>query len=237
MNGSSRALAIGAGSVLAVGIVGFSGVSVLGATVANHHRTDTLTFAQPITSLDLHTGSGSVVVRGGDGDRVVVQRKIHEKLRRAHPRAVVSDGTLTLSGDCSTFVTQHCDVSYVVTLPRKTRVKAVSDSGHVTVTGTSGVVTARSSAGDIDVAGTATEVTAHTSSGDVSLTFSAQPHTASATTSSGDATVVVPRGSRRYQVDADTSSGDRHVDIATDPSAGNLIQARTSSGDVAVRYR
>jgi hypothetical protein len=134
-------------------------------------------------------------------------------------------------------------------------VRLTTSSGDVSASDLSGTAELHTSSGDItahdlsggrasleassgDVAGddlSAASVDARTGSGDVDLLFAAAPAAVAAETGSGDVSLLVPRGAR-YAVDAETSSGDRVVGVATAPRADHVLRARTGSGDVNVVY-
>ena len=123
-------------------------------------------------------------------------------------------------------------------------------SGDIMVRNASGAVTARSTSGDISVlhgkGGATIEATsgnvqvrniggpvdARVTSGDVEVQLSA-PNSVTARANSGDVNVMVPAGS--YRVTADTGSGDHTITgIVDDPSAKNVINVHTGSGDARV---
>jgi len=117
-------------------------------------------------------------------------------------------------------------------------VSADTDSGDITISGATDALTARTSAGDIDAdALTSTVNDVSTRAGDIALRFDAAPDRVLAKTSSGDVTVIVPRGeTAAYQVQTDTSSGSQDVTVDQDTSSPRTIEAETSAGDVTVRY-
>jgi DUF4097 and DUF4098 domain-containing protein YvlB len=124
-------------------------------------------------------------------------------------------------------------------------------SGDIAVDGATGLVKVKTTSGDITVhdakAGatlTATSgdlramevgggpISARTTSGDVTVK-AVQVGSVTAQATSGDVQVLVPSGT--YRVNADTSSGDAQITgIVQDPSAKNVIDIRTASGDATV---
>lgn len=117
-------------------------------------------------------------------------------------------------------------------------VSADTDSGNITISGAADALTARTSSGDIDAdALTSTVNDVSTRAGDVGLQFAAAPDRVLANTSSGDVTVIVPRGeAAAYRVQTDTSSGSQDVTVDQDTSSPRAIEAETRAGDVTVRY-
>jgi hypothetical protein len=133
------------------------------------------------------------------------------------------------------------------------RVEASSSGGSVRVEEVRGAVLARSSGGDVRVAdadgvvdldssgGEVTgerlrgaEATAESSGGDVRLDFAAAPRDVRARSSGGEVEVLLPRVDGGYRVDADTSGGERRVDVPTDPASSRSVRAQSSGGDVTV---
>jgi Putative adhesin len=110
-------------------------------------------------------------------------------------------------------------------------VKAISRSGDMTVTGAKGPVTLQAGSGDVRAVDLTGPVNARTNSGDVDVTLSA-PASVTAQASSGDVRVTVPPGA--YQVRTGAGSGDASVGVANDPSATNVLDVRTRSGDVTI---
>ncbi|MFI6098517.1 DUF4097 family beta strand repeat-containing protein [Lentzea sp. NPDC051213] len=129
-------------------------------------------------------------------------------------------------------------------------VKIRTGSGDFRATAVKGTVTANVGSGNLwldqlkgkvlvnthsgDIRGTAmdADVTADADSGNIDLTF-LSARTARIDTRSGDVTVRVP-GNDSYKVGGDTSSGERRIDVRTDPNALNELKLTTRSGDVKV---
>jgi DUF4097 and DUF4098 domain-containing protein YvlB len=112
-------------------------------------------------------------------------------------------------------------------------------SGDVSARRLGGRVVLETSSGDVDGTElTATSVDAHASSGDVEVDVAAVPRHVTASSSSGDVMICVPRGrGEAYAARVDTNSGDRRLGIRSDPAATRSLSAVTSSGDATIRYR
>lgn len=117
-------------------------------------------------------------------------------------------------------------------------VSADTHSGDITISDAAGALTARTNSGDIDAdALTSTVNDVSTRAGNIGLQFAAAPDRVLAEASSGDVTVVVPRGeAAAYQVQTSTSSGSEDVTVDQDTSSPRTIEAETRAGDVTVRY-
>jgi hypothetical protein len=150
------------------------------------------------------------------------------------PAGVAVTGGLT-SGDVRLTDVRSADVTLtsgdVVVSGATARVTAISRSGDMTVTGVKGPVTLQAGSGDVRAVNLTGPVNARTNSGDVDVTLIA-PASVTAQASSGDVRVTVPAGA--YQVRTDAGSGDASVGVANDPSATNVLDVRTRSGDVTI---
>lgn len=150
------------------------------------------------------------------------------------PAGVAVTGGLT-SGDVRLTGVKSADVTLtsgdIVVSGATGAVTASSRSGDMTVNGAKGKVTLQAGSGDLRAVDLAGPVNARTNSGDVDITLTA-PANVTAEASSGDVRVTVPAGA--YQVRTDTGSGDANVRIPNDPSATNVLDVRTRSGDVTI---
>jgi hypothetical protein len=111
-------------------------------------------------------------------------------------------------------------------------VRVHTTSGDIDVLGAKGAVTAQSTSGNVHAlnAGGAVDVSA--TSGDVDVKITA-PNSVHAEATSGSVNVVVPQGS--YKISTDTGSGETSLHgLTSDPTATNVIDVRTRSGDVGV---
>ncbi|WP_434452126.1 DUF4097 family beta strand repeat-containing protein [Lentzea sp. E54] len=104
-------------------------------------------------------------------------------------------------------------------------------SGQIDLDSVKGKVLAVSSSGDIDGTALDNEVIVDAGSGRVDLTLTTA-RSVRVNSSSGDVTVRVPGGP--YKVTGSTSSGDRRIHVATDPSASLELNLTTGSGEVDV---
>ena len=161
-----------------------------------------------------------IAVEGGSGDVTV------------HTAAVT--GGLT-SGDVRLSDIRTADLTLtsgdIVVSGATAGVKASSRSGDMTVTDSRGAVTLQAGSGDLRAVDLAGPVSARTTSGDIEVRLTA-PASVTAEASSGDVRVTVPAGA--YRVRTARSSGDASVGITDDPSAANVLDVRTRSGDVTI---
>jgi DUF4097 and DUF4098 domain-containing protein YvlB len=105
-------------------------------------------------------------------------------------------------------------------------------SGDIQVLDAKNSVKVKSTSGDIKAINVAGAVDLSVTSGDITAQL-AGANSVTAKTTSGDVNVIVPPGS--YRIATHTGSGDAGVHgITSDPSAKNVIDVRTGSGDVNV---
>ncbi|MFD4671769.1 DUF4097 domain-containing protein [Lentzea sp. NPDC058450] len=105
------------------------------------------------------------------------------------------------------------------------------DSGNVVLDLIKGKAMVVTHSGDIVGTGIDNDLTADASSGNVSLTF-LSTRSLRANSGSGDINVRIPGGP--FKVVGETGSGDRWINVPTDPAARNELQLITASGDVRV---
>jgi hypothetical protein len=243
----------------------FAGLLVLGALVwgpyqvvtllAHAERTDDRSFsAAGLAKLAVDASSGSITVTAGDTASVDVHARISDGLRKTGESMRMDGDTLHLHSACPNYGSDWCHVDWDVTVPRNVAVVIESDNGHISVTGTSGVVDVNTDNGGIDLAdltGTvrastssgrilaerlsSSTVTAGTDNGRVSLVFVAAPTTVSVTTDNGRAEVVVPADGSKYRVHATSDNGSRSVTIPEDSSSTRSINVRTDNGGITLR--
>ncbi|WP_028922389.1 DUF4097 family beta strand repeat-containing protein [Pseudonocardia acaciae] len=212
------------------------------------------TVTEAVTSVEVtDAASGSIRVSPGSGQGVGVHRTVHYRDEvPPRPSQRVSGGVLTFDRGC-----ENCYIDYELTVPASAGVTLGSASGDVDVRGVasadvrtaSGRVTAesiaggfsaRTSSGDITGGGLGGglgggEVRVDTQSGATELRFVAAPGSVTARAVSGDVRVTVPAG--RYRVEAATKSGQRQVDVPSDPASGARIAVESLSGNVTVSAR
>ncbi|GLZ33204.1 hypothetical protein Lesp02_53920 [Lentzea sp. NBRC 105346] len=119
----------------------------------------------------------------------------------------------------------------VVVEDAKGDVTAHVGSGHARLQDIKGKTTVDSGSGDISGSGIDNDVNVIAHSGHVELRMVSK-RTVRAETGSGDIILRVPDGP--YKVDTESGSGDKHIDIATDPNATTVLNLRAGSGNITV---
>ncbi len=221
--------------------------------------TNLSSFTKEISRIEFQDFEASdVVVKTGSVSEIGIQRWFRwtgeDKPRY---RETWNGTSLTVSHLCGDADSDDCSIKYVVTIPETSRALTViadTSSGDVETAGVTGEIRVSTVSGDLRTGGAAgklelrtvsgdltaeetssSSVSAHSVSGDLTLSFSSAPATIVAETTSGDLRVSVPRSTGGYRVSAETTSGERKVDVFGDGPA--VIQAKTVSGDLYVNYR
>lgn len=246
------------GVVLSLALVA-AGVFWVVAIAVHQDQRSTSTIDEPFDRLVVESDDGNVVVRQSTSAQATMEQRLRWSFAEPTVTAEVVDGALRVAGDCGSqgpVPQPDCSVDLVLYVPVGTAVDVDSGSGDVIVEGVqgdlltrtgsgdiradgvSGSVDARTGSGDIEIDElTASSLTASTGSGDVRVIFSADPDAVEVRAGSGDIDLLLARGDATYAVDAHTGSGNREVDIRTDPSGTRTITARTGSGDLTITQR
>ncbi len=237
---SKRVRVIGTVATVCVGAWGLGACGLLPSKTFK----DDATVAKKITAVRIDGDSGGLTVHGGKGGGAVsVHRAVTYHGDRPEGRTYrVEDGVLVL-GDCG----DECSVDYTVEVPagipvsgetsngsvslsKVGAVDVATSSGEVELDGVTGAVDVRTSNGQITGRGlSGKRIDAETSNGSIELS----PATAQnirAKTSNGSVTVKVPKGP--YRISAQTSSGDKDINVASDPGARYRLDLITSNGDI-----
>jgi DUF4097 and DUF4098 domain-containing protein YvlB len=246
--------ALGAAAVLAVSAcdIGFASIE------------ETKTEQAAIAEIRISGGDGDVTVRPGPAGQAQIRQKISYFGDEPPGTTYRVEGNiLHLDTDCGRRCGVSYDVkvpegvrvtgesgSGDVSLTGVSTVDLEVSSGNASVTRASGRVDLRAHSGEVRLTDIRADLTAHASSGNIEatgvraaaeLTASsgnvrvelASPASVKVEASSGDVTLRVPAGVS-YRVDAETSSGDRRVDVPTDPASAHRLDVHASSGDVTV---
>jgi len=106
-------------------------------------------------------------------------------------------------------------------------------SGNITLDQLQGKVLVNTGSGNITGTAIDGDVTADVESGNVDLTF-VSSRSALLDSGSGNLTVRVPGSAGAYKVTAESGSGDRKVDVPTDPASKYELKLTAESGNVKV---
>jgi hypothetical protein len=251
-----------AGSLRVVGMVAVLGVLAFGAAAVvveffQQRAVETVPLTAGVTQVFATTDTGDVRVRAAtDGETPQMIRTLRWSFERPQLQQAVSAGTERVDARCQVrWFAGNCSVDLEMVVPASTVLQVETDTGDVSVNGTSGglgavtttgavtlsgvsggSVSARTDTGDVTVLATAPDavVTASSDTGDVRLSFTTPPRSVRARTSTGDVTINVPSGDS-YAVTARTDTGESTVLVPNDPAATRSISATASVGDIQVQ--
>jgi hypothetical protein len=215
-----------------------------------------------ITAIVLNGGNGDVKITAAAGTQTTINRIVQNSTNPGSSYHL--DGTtLTLDSSCGHDCGVSYDIQTVPGVTIQGRLKSgdlaltglgATDiqltSGDVTVRDAAGPVKIDATSGDIQVLRPSGPVAVHATSGDVRALDARGPVSAEATSgdiqirlaavnsvtaeaTSGDVDIIVPQGS--YNLRTRTRSGDESVQgLTSDPASKNVIDTRSSNGDVSV---
>lgn len=232
----ARAVWIVVASAVAIVTLGWMTLQVV-ELLAHEERTEVTTFDQPITALDVDNDAGSVRVVATDAEVVTVTAEISDGLRATKQSQTLDGERLVLRASCPVTGGPWCRVTYTVEVPPTIAIDASADDGSVRIDGVTGDVSARSANGSVvvdDVAGGV--VSAHSSNGSVRIRLTEPPLSVLARSSNGNVEVILPNTADSYDVDASSGNGSTSTEVRTDPTSERRIEARSSNGNVTVRY-
>ncbi|MDT3442098.1 DUF4097 family beta strand repeat-containing protein [Pseudofrankia sp. BMG5.37] len=251
----ARGVLLAIGVLLAAALAVGAGTQAVNLTTGEERRDEHLTLPASVDRLEVRASSGSLTLTGTPDDEAVVDAKLSGTVHPPALKVDIDGHTARVHADCSWQMLLSCETTLRLAVPAGVTVVARSSSGDIRAAGLTGSFDLHTSSGDVssdgcsgtarlstssgDVRATrlgAATVYAHSSSGDVNVGLTVAATDVEATTSSGDVRVTVPLGSETYDATARTSSGSDSVRVATDPRSSRRIEARSSSGDVSIRY-
>lgn len=201
-------------------------------------ETQNQTYKQPVTRVEINVDSGAIKLTPGTAGQVAVRRDLRWNQDKPTIDERFEGTTLKITAKCPNGggFGHLCEIDYALAVPPEISVDAETSAGAVSAQQLAGTLSLRSQAGAVAGQGLrSAEVTAQTSAGAVDLQFAAAPNKVDAESKAGAVQVTVPRGDA-YRVTADTSAGDKQVDVTQDPGSSRSIDARTSAGQIQVRY-
>jgi DUF4097 and DUF4098 domain-containing protein YvlB len=223
-------------------VIGTATYSVIRPAVAEHTSADTTTFGYScdfpsgncgldatvtvpatVTTLTAHSGGGDAAVDGMAGPVTLSTGDGNLSARNM-------SGPLTLNTDSG-----NIEVSAITS---RSTLSTSTGSGDITAAGvTAETITAVTDSGSIVWSGVATAaIAASTGSGDIEIRFSGVPRDVRVNTNNGNIRLLLPPGSTRYRVAANTDSGAVNVTLpqTTSSSSPNVITASSGSGNITI---
>ncbi|MBX6389616.1 MAG: DUF4097 family beta strand repeat protein [Frankia sp.] len=258
---TARTALLAVGLLLAGGLAFFAGTEAIDQTTGQVHNDQHLDLPAGVDRLVVSLGSGNVRLTGADDGPVAIDASMRSVVAPPGLDLEVVGSTAQVHSNCGDhglldLVDLNCHIRLSITVPAGVAVEVRTGSGNIDAVDLRGSFDLRTSSGNIRASGGSgsarmsassgnvrgtelgTEtVDARSSSGNVMVELAVPPRHVDASTSSGNVRVVVPPGRESYDVVAQTSSGDDDVRVRTDPLSDRSIEARSSSGDVSVRYQ
>jgi DUF4097 and DUF4098 domain-containing protein YvlB len=111
-----------------------------------------------------------------------------------------------------------CSFDYRVVVPAGARVTFSDGSGDITVSGLTNL-----------------DVSASDGSGNITLTFATVPDRVTVDDAFGDITVVLPRTSASYKVNAQAAFGTTSVSVPVSSLSPHVITVTDSSGSISIK--
>ncbi len=143
--------------------------------------TKDLTVAGPV-ALEVESSSGSVKVRGSEGDEVRVYGRIRtgwninqddadKRVREIeqNPPVELRDGVVLVGRNVNPAILEHVSVSYEITIPKRAKVVVRTSSGSQTIEDVAGPVEIDSKSGSVRVRGVQQDVNVEVRSGSLDV--------------------------------------------------------------------
>jgi Putative adhesin len=241
--------------VISVLLVAFGAWTLVSLLARSHgHRSASYT---GVTTVETDLSFDSLRVTASDSDKVTLDRSYSWSFGRPTvTERRIGDRLVVSSSDCGFTPGIGCTGSVRLVVPRNTMlhlhtsnssltlrdmtgdIDATTSNGAIDASGLTGALSLHTSNGHVEATGLrSSRVEAATSNGAVRLTFDAAPTAATANTSNGAVTVVVPRDGTAYSINASTSNGAKEIAVPSDPSSRRSIEAHTSNGALRVLDR
>jgi Putative adhesin len=250
-----RRAAILGGSLLAVLIIGWGALSVVGL-IARQKTSAPISINGSVRRIIVDLDAGGMTLHGGAATVVTGTRTVERSVRSPSFSETLTGETLPVKARCQSFMTGFCSVHYDLNVPADVTVEATSSGGSLTASDIAGDLTLDSSAGSVSVTGAtghlklsssagsvkvsetrSTEINARSSGGSVKVSLLAPPTNVDLSSSAGSATLELPRTSDAYDVDASSTAGSSTVTVDTATSSARKIRVQSSAGSVMVNYR
>ena len=192
-----------------------------------------------ITTVDLKTSSGDVIVTGDERDEILILAKITatgkdeesaaERAKGTEIEHEINDGTLTIRDSAMGMqITGPYSVDYQLTVPKSISLKVRVADGDISIRSIEGGSDVNTLSGDIRCEDCYNGLQVNSKSGDIRFSSCGGP--TDARTLSGD---VILAGMATNDLTCNTLSGDIQAEITSEDA--EKIEARTLSGDVSVR--
>ena len=204
--------------------------------------------------------NGRLVASTGGGDITVHQGQVSDGMARLTGKVEYSlvRPTFTVSGSGISLhcrlPTGNCGLNATLDVPSHTAVDLSTGGGNMQVSGIQGNVTLDSGGGNLTASDLGSVLTFTTSGGDVNgsglfsrhvstgsgggnvtLVFTAVPDYVKVSSSGGDISIVLPRGTTSYHIKSNASGGDYGAaGVPTNDASRHLIQVASGGGNISI---
>jgi hypothetical protein len=229
-----RVVAISA--LLVVG--GFVALSI-GALASRERRLVSYPVTGALQGLAFDLDAGDITIVGG-GRRNAVEVRRTERYafgRTPETSHEVKAGVFKVTSRCPTSLLAKCTVAYRVVVPDNIALEIRTTSGNVELHDYRGTARVASTSGSIGIAGyCGNAVDARAGAGSITFDAICAPPQTTLRAGSGSVHATLPAG--RYDIDAESTSGDARVrGITARDDAPYSVQVLSGSGDVDVKGR
>jgi DUF4097 and DUF4098 domain-containing protein YvlB len=233
MKTSRQALCVAKSCALLL-LLGVTSVAAFANAEGSFQRT--LQTTGPV-SLDVQTGSGSILVRTGNGNQVQINGHVkvtewfgntaEEKVKaiQSNPPIQQSGNDIRIGRLTDSDLRRNVSISYEITVPANTQLHSHTGSGSQTIDGIQGILDVGSGSGGLKITNISNTVRADTGSGDVDIDN--VKGNVRAKTGSGSITARRIAGG----FEGDTGSGH----IILEQTAPGAVRADTGSGGLELR--
>jgi hypothetical protein len=226
-------------AISALLVVGGAIALAVGALATTHNRDVDYPGTGALDGLTFDLADGNiVVVGGGRRDQVQVRRREHYAFGHfADTRRTVAGNLLRVRSRCPRPLLGPCSVDYRVTVPDNVGLEIRTTAGTVSLRGYRGSARVSTGSGTIEIAGyCGNSLEARAGSGAITVQAACAPPSMSLRTGSGAVSAELPAG--RYDLDAESNSGEASVrGVTARDDAPYSVQVLSGSGDVSVEGR
>jgi hypothetical protein len=185
--------------------------------------------------------NGRLVASTGGGDITVHQGRVSDGTARLTGKVEYSlvRPTFTVSGSGISLhcrlPTGNCGLNATLDVPSHTAVDLNTGGGDLTASDLGGILTFTTSGGDVDGSGLfSRHVSTGSGGGNVTLVFTSVPDYVKVSSSGGDITIVVPRGSASYAIKSHAGGGDFGALVPKNEAARHIIQVDSGGGNISI---
>jgi hypothetical protein len=210
-----------------------------------------------IGTIELDLSNGSVTIVGvANRTSVEISQAATTGLLSGSVEMRLRDGSLRIHQRCPTLLGFRCRADLDLQVPDGVFITGGTSNGAIRASHLSGDLDIRTSNGAIsleDMTGRlngrtsngaifgenigSPSVTFQTSNGSITMDFASPPAMVDLRTSNGAIRIDLPSDAPAFAVSTTTSNGRIDTSVRTDPASSNRIDARTSNGNITIRYR